>query len=91
MALSGYNAGPGRVVKWMREFGDPREKDVDPVDWVEMIPFNETRNYVQRVMESLQVYRRRLGATELALSLDSDLKRGPPKPVYISADETETP
>ena len=62
MAFAGYNAGRGRVRDWVAQHGDPRDPKVDAVDWVERIPFAETRNYVQRVMENLQVYRARLGA-----------------------------
>merc|ERR1711969_418054 len=61
MMAAGYNAGPGRPIRWMEQFGDPRSGDIDVVDWIEMIPFNETRNYVMRVTESLPVYRARLG------------------------------
>lgn len=75
LSLAGYNAGPGRARQWIREYGDPRAPDVDAVDWVENIPFTETRNYVQRVMEGVQVYRRRLGVPEASLSLERDLKR----------------
>ncbi len=75
LAIASYNAGPARVQKWIHEFGDPRMPDVDAVDWVESIPFSETRNYVERVLEGVQVYRKRLGATGLAMSLDGDLKR----------------
>jgi soluble lytic murein transglycosylase len=57
MTFAGYNAGRGRVRDWVKAYGDPRDPKVDPVDWVERIPFAETRNYVQRVMENLQVYR----------------------------------
>jgi soluble lytic murein transglycosylase len=57
----GYNAGPGRALDWMEERGDPRQPGVDLVDWIEMIPFRETRNYVMRVTESVMVYRARLG------------------------------
>ncbi|WP_305791147.1 lytic transglycosylase domain-containing protein [Tabrizicola sp. TH137] len=57
LIASGYNAGPGRPKRWMGMFGDPRDPDVDVVDWVEMIPFTETRTYVMRVTESLVIYR----------------------------------
>lgn len=63
MAFAGYNAGRGRVQQWVAEHGDPRDPNVDAVDWVERIPLAETRNYVQRVMENLQVYRARFGAS----------------------------
>ena len=59
MIFAGYNAGRGRVRDWVKAYGDPRAPNVDPVDWVERIPFSETRNYVQRVMENMQVYRMR--------------------------------
>jgi soluble lytic murein transglycosylase len=63
MTFAGYNAGRGRVRDWIKAYGDPRDPNVDPVDWVERIPFSETRNYVQRVMENLAVYRARFGDT----------------------------
>lgn len=75
LSIAAYNAGPARVHQWMDSFGDPRTKAIDVVDWIEAIPFPETRNYVQRVLENLQVYRVRLGARSLALSLAADLKR----------------
>ncbi len=62
LSFAGYNAGRGRVQQWVAQHGDPRDPNVDAVDWVERIPFSETRNYVQRVMENLQVYRYRFGA-----------------------------
>ncbi len=62
MTFAGYNAGRGRVRQWVAQHGDPRDPKVDAVDWVERIPLAETRNYVQRVMENLQVYRERFAA-----------------------------
>ncbi|MEO1139565.1 MAG: lytic transglycosylase domain-containing protein, partial [Pseudomonadota bacterium] len=61
MMAAAYNAGPARPPRWMTQFGDPRLGTVDMIDWIEHIPFNETRNYVMRVAESLPVYRARLG------------------------------
>ncbi len=75
LAVAAYNAGPARVSEWEHDMGDPRAKDVDVVDWIEGIPFRETRTYVQRVLENLQVYRLRAGDRNLAFSLAFDLKR----------------
>jgi soluble lytic murein transglycosylase len=75
MSFAGYNAGRGRVRDWVERFGDPRDPNVDPIDWVERIPFSETRNYVQRVLENLQVYRVRFGGGTKLL-IEADLRRG---------------
>jgi soluble lytic murein transglycosylase len=75
LTFAAYNAGSGNVRKWIAAYGDPRLPEVDAVDWVERIPFYETRNYVQRVMENLQVYRQRLNQ-RTAYLIDHDLKRG---------------
>jgi soluble lytic murein transglycosylase len=75
LAIAGYNAGPGRVHEWLQDFGDPRRGGINIVDWIELIPFNETRNYVQHVLENLQVYRGQAGETANAFSLVADLAR----------------
>ena len=75
MTFAAYNAGRGSVRKWVDRYGDPRDPKVDAVDWVELIPFSETRNYVQRIMENLQVYRARFGGGT-RLQIEADLHRG---------------
>lgn len=73
MMAAGYNAGPSRPDQWIERFGDPRGGTVDVVDWVEMIPFTETQNYVMRVAESLPVYRARLGLPPLPVPFSREL------------------
>jgi peptidoglycan lytic transglycosylase len=80
MTFAGYNAGRGRVQDWVKVHGDPRDPNVDVVDWVERIPISETRNYVQRVMENLQVYRVRFDAGATAVS-----EFGQPRPTATRA------
>jgi soluble lytic murein transglycosylase len=75
MTFAAYNAGRGSVRKWVERYGDPRDPKVDAIDWVEQIPFSETRNYVQRIMENLQVYRARFGGGS-RLQIEADLRRG---------------
>lgn len=82
LAFASYNAGGGNVKKWIKAYGDPRKPDVDVIDWIERIPFYETRNYVQRVMENLYVYRARL----------KEMKEKPaPAPAATSAAATAEP
>jgi len=75
MAVAAYNAGPSRVRDWSNLYGDPRMTDTDAIDWIENIPFNETRNYVMRVMENLQIYRSILNEDGIRIALDDDLNR----------------
>jgi soluble lytic murein transglycosylase len=75
LTFAAYNAGRGSVKKWVDRYGDPRDPKIDAIDWVELIPFSETRNYVQRIMENLQVYRARFGGGS-RLQIEADLHRG---------------
>lgn len=76
MAAAAYNAGPGRPPDWAGYCGDPRGDSSDPIDFIECIPFSETRNYVMRLMETMEVYRAKLNGGHAALTLSKDLKRG---------------
>jgi soluble lytic murein transglycosylase len=76
MAAAAYNAGPGRPAQWTAACGDPRSGGTDPVNFIECIPFSETRNYVMRVLEATEVYRARLHGGSAPLTLDTDLRRG---------------
>jgi soluble lytic murein transglycosylase len=75
MTFAAYNAGRGSLKKWVERYGDPRDPKIDTVDWIELIPFSETRNYVQRIIENLQVYRARFGGGT-RLQIEADLHRG---------------
>ncbi len=74
MIAAGYNAGPSRPERWMEERGDPRRGEMDIIDWIEHIPFTETRNYVMRVTESLPIYRARLGRDPHPVPFSEELK-----------------
>jgi soluble lytic murein transglycosylase len=76
LAIAAYNAGSHNAYSWIADWGDPRSRSVDVVDWIELIPFPETRNYVQRVTENLQVYRYRLAGHPVPIELEHDLQRG---------------
>ena len=89
MTFAGYNAGRGRVRQWVAQHGDPRNPKIDAVDWVERISLAETRNYVQRVMENLQVYAARFGASvatvEPNLHKAMTTANSPAKPTFVDA------
>lgn len=74
LVASGYNAGPGRPRQWIERMGDPRDPAVDVVDWVEDIPYGETRTYVQRVVESLVIYRAKLAGTPIPVRVTDELR-----------------
>ena len=84
LTLVAYNAGPRRSREWVDEYGDPRGGQVDPVDWVECIPFNETRQYVQKVMQNLHVYRSRLAPNSVQ-PMTADLIRGAPASIDVAS------
>jgi soluble lytic murein transglycosylase len=75
LAFVAYNAGPHRANEWIEQYGDPRNPRIDPVDWIERIPISETRYYVQRILENMQVYRARL-ENNPKLLIEADLHRG---------------
>lgn len=85
IAAAAYNAGPNNAKKWLNNNGDPRSPASDPIDWIEQIPFNETRNYVMRVIENTQIYRNRIAGRDLPLRIMSDLYMPNPPPVKVIA------
>ncbi|MDE2357205.1 MAG: lytic transglycosylase domain-containing protein, partial [Alphaproteobacteria bacterium] len=76
MAAAAYNAGPSRPTQWVSLCGDPRGAGTDPLDFIECIPFSETRDYVMRVIETTEVYRARLNGGSAPLEIVADLHRG---------------
>lgn len=76
LTFAAYNAGPSRVEEWIGEYGDPRDSVIDKVNWIEHIPYRETRDYVMRVMESLHVYRARLSGRTQPVRITQDMSRG---------------
>jgi len=85
LAAAAYNAGPNNIKKWLASNGDPRLSD--PIDWIEQIPFGETRNYVQRVLENTEVYRARLAGKDVPLQIAQDLYA--PNPPTMAALKTQ--
>jgi soluble lytic murein transglycosylase len=77
LAIAGYNAGKARALSWTTTHGDPRDGKVDVIDWIEAIPFDETRNYVMRVLENALAYKVRRGETLQPQELNHALGRAP--------------
>ena len=86
-----YNAGGRRANEWVKAYGDPRKAGTDVVDWIERIPFTETRNYVQRVSENLTVYRARFAALTKPAPTQPTVPPGDARPVPVAATETPPP
>jgi soluble lytic murein transglycosylase len=91
LTLSGYNAGPGRTRQWIRQFGDPRDPKVDPIDWIERIPFEETREYVAKVLSNVQVYRALLSGGTRRLEVMADLARARGQMEPVKSANSEPP
>lgn len=101
LGAAAYNAGPTNVRHWIAAFGDPKAANVDPIDWVEEIPFSETRNYVQRVLENTEIYRDRLSGRDEKLRILADLYApnaapaikvlSPPAPVPLPTPKPSEP
>ncbi len=87
LVLVAYNAGGGRVRDWTKQFEDPRQNNVDPIDWVERIPFTETRNYVQKILSTMQIFRSRIEGPDGALRLMQDLNRAEKPPREPQVEE----
>lgn len=83
ISAAAYNAGPTNAKKWLNNNGDPRSPACDPIDWIEQIPFNETRNYVMRVLENTQIYRNRLAGRDQPLRIMADLYAPNPPPAKV--------
>ncbi|HEY1707914.1 MAG TPA: transglycosylase SLT domain-containing protein [Rhizomicrobium sp.] len=91
ITAAAYNAGDSNANKWLNTYGDPRSPAVDPIDWIETIPFSETRNYVMRVLENLEVYRNRLAGGDQPLRIMSDLYRPRAPEVRVLAPQSGAP
>ncbi len=93
LALASYNAGAGAAKNWIATYGDPRSQGVDPIDWIELIPYGETRNYVQRVLENIEVYRNRLAGSDQRLMILTDLYRpnAPPPALVLNVPAPPSP
>jgi soluble lytic murein transglycosylase len=91
VSAAAYNAGEANARRWIQAFGDPRSPATDPIDWIESITFGETRNYVQRIVENLQVYRNRIAGRDTPLRILSDIYATPPQLKVLSPPALPAP